>query len=148
MTSVRRGRHRGDAGTATLETVLFVLLVVPVLLTVIVFAGATVRSNLTVQAAAAEAARTASITRNGAVAAGRAEVAARDTLARNDLNCAPLTVRLDVGGFARDVGQAATVSATVTCRVNVAPVDFLRILPATTLEATRVSPLDTYRERG
>ena len=75
-----------------------------------------------------------------AAAAGNAGVDQRN------LTCLTLSVSADTSGFAVPVGTPATVSATVTCRVNLTGVD-LPGLGEREVTATMVSPLDTYRGR-
>ena len=54
---------------------------------------------------------------------------------------------VDTAGFAVPVGQAADVSADITCRVDVADLTVPGAPGAITLTASAVSVLDRYRSR-
>ena len=128
----RPSRRDQERGSASLEAAIgvpaFLLLIGLILL-----AGRVSLMRQAVQAVAADAAR-------AAAAAGNAGVDQRN------LTCLTLSVSADTSGFAVPVGTPATVSATVTCRVNLTGVD-LPGLGEREVTATMVSPLDTYRGR-
>src|SRR5690606_41357616 len=71
--------------------------------------------------ASADAARRASIARTATQARAEATSSAMTTLRDRGLHCTP-TVRLDLSGFQRPVGQPATVSARVTCVIQLTDV--------------------------
>ena len=123
----RPSRRDQERGSASLEAAIgvpaFLLLIGLILL-----AGRVSLMRQAVQAVAADA------------AAGNAGVDQRN------LTCLTLSVSADTSGFAVPVGTPATVSATVTCRVNLTGVD-LPGLGEREVTATMVSPLDTYRGR-
>ncbi|MBM6402296.1 TadE/TadG family type IV pilus assembly protein [Phycicoccus sonneratiae] len=148
MTGHRPTRHprRGEHGSAALEAAIGLpafLLFIALLL----FAGRVAIATQAVDSAAAQAARTASIARTQTVAQSTAHAAATSTLADQHVNCTRTTVRLDTRGFTAPVGQPATVTATVTCAVNLADLAVPGIPGTRTVTATASSPLDTYRER-
>lgn len=110
---------RGDAerGSAVIEAViavpafmLFVLL--------IIFAGRLAVAGQAVEAAASEAARAASISRTRQQADSDATAGAAASLRNQGLRCVAQQVAVDTTGFATPVGTPATVSATVTCLVD------------------------------
>ena len=60
------------------------------------------------------------------------------------VDCTDRSVALDLKGFATPVGTPASVSATITCRVETLG---LPGLPSVTVSATMRSPIDSYRGR-
>jgi Flp pilus assembly protein TadG len=143
---MRCRRHLdSERGSAVIEAVigvpafmLFVLL--------IVFAGRVAIAHQGVQSAAADAARSASIARTQGGAQTAGDIAAATSLANQHVNCTATTVSVDTTGFASPVGTPATITATVTCHVNLS--DLLPGAPGTkAITATMSSPLDTYRAR-
>ena len=146
--SDRRSPERGrrERGSAAIEAVIgvpaFLLFVA-----LIIFAGRVSIARQVVQAAAADAARTASIARTQGEARTAGNAAATASLSDQGLNCVPTTISVDTAGFASPVGTAATVTATVTCRVNLTDLSLPGVPGTTAITATMSSPLDTYRER-
>ena len=90
-----------------------------------------------VQAAARDAARAASIERS----AGEADAAARRSLAAADTANAQCSGGVDVGGF----GRGGTVTATVSCRVELSDLGLVFLPGATTVTASSTAPVDTWR---
>ena len=142
----RTWRRRGERGSAAIETVvivpaflLFVLL--------ILYAGRVAVTRQAVQAAAAEAARAASIARSSAEAQRDGAGGAAAALRNQGLPCRSQRVVLDTTGFAAPVGAPATVTATVTCQLDLADLTLPGLPGSRTVTATMTSPIDTYRER-
>ncbi|MFI0409055.1 TadE/TadG family type IV pilus assembly protein [Actinomadura sp. 3N508] len=134
----------GDRGSVTLELVIFAPALIIMLLFVIA-AGRVAQAHQAVEAAARDAARQASIARDPATAQTSATSSARAALTREGLNC-PAHVSVDTAGFARPVGAAATVTAHVTCTVQLADVSLAGV-PSTTVRSRFTSPVDPYRGR-
>ena len=135
----------GERGSVALE----MAIVAPALLGVIalmIFGGRYALATQTVNAAAAGAARAASIERTSAAAKSAASATAIATLSNQDLRCVSTQVDVDTSGFTTEVGQAATIQATVTCEVSMA--GLVGMPGSLTLTASATSPLDMYRERG
>jgi Flp pilus assembly protein TadG len=150
VTRLRRAlaaRPGGDRGTTTLELVVVVpgLLLLVGLLAV---AGRVALAGTAVEAAAAAAARQASLERSAGQAAASARAAAQANLAGQGLQCADVQVSVDTSQFSRPVGTPAQVSATVACAVRLGDITLPGVPGTTRLDATAVSPLDTYRVRG
>jgi Flp pilus assembly protein TadG len=152
MTAVpRHGRHRqlgatGDAerGSTSLELAVLAPALL-VLLALIVVAGRVAVAHQAVEGAAAQAARAASLERTATSAADRAHAVADATLANTGLHCTGTSVAVDTSGFAVPVGTPASVTATVTCTVDL---DGLATpVGPTTITKTMSSAIDTYRER-
>ena len=143
-----RGTHarRSEGGSAPLEAAIglpaFLLF-----MGLILFAGRVAIATQAVDSAAAQAARTASIARTQTTAQDTAHAAATATLTDQHVNCTHTTVHVDTRGFTAPVGQPATVTATVSCAVNLADLAVPGVPGARTVTATASSPIDTYRER-
>ncbi|WP_439681864.1 TadE/TadG family type IV pilus assembly protein [Embleya sp. MST-111070] len=145
----RRDADRRDAGSVTLE----VAILVPALLALLilgVLAGRVTLAGSAVDAAAKAAARAATSARTPGDAQSRATAAAGATLSQQGLHCASTSVTVDTSGFAAPVGTAASVTATVTCRLPLGDLAApgLPNLGTKSMTSTFVSPLDTYRARG
>ena len=136
-----------DRGSTTLELVVWApgLLLLIGLLTV---AGRVNSANAAVEQAAADAARTASSARTAADAIDAAQSGAARTLAAQGLQCTTTTVALDTSGFATPPGQSATVTATVSCPVQLSDLSVPGLPGTRTVSHTATSSLDTFRERS
>lgn len=144
---IRRRRH-SESGSVTLEAAIgaFGLLLIISLGWAV---SRVVAADHAITGAAADAARRASLARDPATARVDARTTATSALTRQGQHCRHMTVRVDTTGFAVPVGQPATVTATVTCRVELADLTPIPGLPGTLTRSARfVSPLDTYRERA
>lgn len=144
MTTGRR--VRGERGSLTLELAVLApgLLL---LLSLLIVGGRVAVAGGSVEAAARDAARTASIARGPDQAQAESTATANQSLARQGLDCSATTVDVTTAGFAVPVGQPAQVTATVSCRVDLADLALPGLPGARTVTATATSPLDTYRER-
>ena len=139
----RRDRERGsEAVEAAVGVPAFLLFVA-----VIIAAGRVAIAHQAVESAAADAARSASISRTQGEADSAATSGASSSLANQKLQCVSRKVSVDTSGFAAPVGTPATVTATVTCVVNLSDVTIPGLPGSMTIDATVDSPLDTYRER-
>lgn len=117
---------------------------------VIMFAGRLALARQVADSAAYDAARSASLARTESVAITQARNAASASFTAQGFRCQPLTVQPNTAGFRVPVGQPATVSVRVICRVDLRDIVELPGMPVSdfiTLESTFVSPLDTYRSR-
>ena len=145
--SVRRAGRQGtwppgERGSAAIEAV--VLAPVMILFVLLVIAGGQVAlARQSVQAIAADTARTASLERT-APAAQRAALATAHHALDQQVACTSRDITLDLNAFGTPVGTPASVSATVTCRVEMLG---LPGLPSVTVSATVQSPIDSYRGR-
>ena len=140
-------RPRNERGSATIETVVLApgLLM---LIGLLILGGRIALAGGSVEHAAAEAARSASIARTAAEAQADAHATANTSLSQQGIQCVSLDVSVDTSQFATPPGQPASVSATVTCNVNLADITIPGLPGTRTMTATVRSPLDTYRERG
>ena len=115
------------------------IVLVPVLLLIVMIAvaGGRLVAQGMVEAASRDAARAASIERS----AGEADAAARRSLAAADTANARCSGGVDVGGF----GRGGTVTATVSCRVELSDLGLVFLPGATTVTASSTAPVDTWR---
>jgi Flp pilus assembly protein TadG len=143
---VRRGRRRcGERGSASIEAVIGVSAFV--LLGSLVIAGGRVAiAQQAIESVAAEAARSASIARTQGEANTSAAAGAQASLANQDVRCRTSSVTVDTSGFASPPGTPASVSATVSCAVDLSDVALPGVPGALTITKTMSSPIDTYRE--
>jgi hypothetical protein len=140
----RRGGH--DAGNAALELVVLAP-VIFILIALVVAAGRTSIAQGAVDAAARDAARQASISLTPGAAQAAGQASAEAALSQDGLDCHPY-VHVDASQFtSRQVGQPASVTALVTCRVPLSDLVVPGLPGARTLRARFTSPLDPYRER-
>lgn len=147
---MRRQRARTGAGSDTGSVSLEVVILAPVLMLfvlMVVFGGRWAIAQQAVASAASEAARAASIARSAGEASGTASAAASASLANQNLRCATQSVSVDTSGFAVPEGTPATVSATVTCVVDMSDLAAPGVPGSRTLTSTMNSPLDTFRSR-
>ncbi len=140
-------RVRSEGGSASIEAAMgvpaFALFV-----GLIILGGRTATTHEAVQSAAADAARSASIARSGPDATRQAEQAARASLTNQHLNCTAVTVNIDTGGFAAPVGRPASVTVTLTCRLDLSDLSVPGVPGSRRISATMTSPIDTWRERA
>jgi len=135
-----RHARRDDAGSAAVETVLL-MPVLLVLLGFVVFVGRVGTVQQDVYSAARDASRAASIRNAPAAAIDDARDTATATLASRGLDCAPLTVTVDAGRFA----PGGAVAVDVTCVISLADVSRLGVPGAKTVTARAVSVIDTHQ---
>lgn len=140
-----RTHTRDERGSAAVEAAVgipaFVLFV-----GLIIFGGRTATTHSAVESAAADAARTASIARTASEAKHDAKAAAQASLANQDIHCLSVNVVVDVSDFAKAVGEAGSVAATVECLLDLADLSVPGVPGSRLIRATSSSPLDTWRE--
>jgi Flp pilus assembly protein TadG len=138
-------RRPGDGGNAALELVILAPVLL-CLLGLVIAAGRTSIAQGSVAAAARDAARQASISLTPGAAQAAARSSALAALDQDGLDCSPV-VTVNVAGFGVPVGEPASVSATVTCRVSLSDLIVPGMPGSKTLKATFSSPLDPFRGR-
>ena len=139
-------RQGSERGSVTLEAVILIPAFL-LFVALVIAAGRVAVARQGVQTAAAEAARQASIARTAGEATAKAQAGAQQTLADQQLRCLSSSVVTDTSGFAAPVGTPASVSATVTCQVDLAGVAIPGLPGSLTITASFQSPLDTFRGR-
>lgn len=142
-----RSSSRDERGSASVEAAVgvpaFVLFV-----GLIIFGGRTATTYQSVETAAAYAARAASIERTAGSAKTNAVSAATTSLSNQGVHCLDVDVTVDASQFSRTVGETATVSVTVHCRLDLSDLSVPGVPGSRLIEATMTSPIDTWRERG
>ncbi|MFG2463309.1 TadE/TadG family type IV pilus assembly protein [Streptomyces sp. NPDC048523] len=139
--------ERDDRGSAALSLAMFV----PVALVLIGFTIACGRVALAegvADAAARDAARTASLASDPASGEAEARQAAQTSLANSGIHCSGISVELDTSGLSAPVGQAARVTATVSCTAPLSELALPGIAGSRTLTSTKTSVVDTWAARG
>jgi Flp pilus assembly protein TadG len=144
--SGRRSRAGRDAGSASVEVAVIAPALIALLGLMIAF-GRVTDADGAVDAAAHAAARAASLARDATQAQSQARAAARESLAGDGVTCQSTDVVVDTAGYALEVGQAATVTATISCTARLSDIGLPGLPGAKTLTATFTSPIDTYRGR-
>ncbi|KMS74242.1 hypothetical protein ACM01_15115 [Streptomyces viridochromogenes] len=141
------GQLERDRGSAALSLAIFV----PVALVLIGFTIACGRVALAegaADAAARDAARTASLASDPASGEADARHAAQTSLANSGIRCAGISVELDTSGLSAPVGQAASVTATVSCTAPLSELALPGVAGSKTLTSTKTSVVDTWATRG
>ncbi|MGC4947970.1 TadE/TadG family type IV pilus assembly protein [Streptomyces sp. DT224] len=146
-----RARHvrrvcRDDRGSTAIEAALITPPLILFLLLAIA-AGRIVMAGQVVDAAAEDAARQASISRVPGEARESALSAARATLTGQGLHCSSTHVGLDTSGLGAGTGEAGTVTATVTCRVDLADLALPGVPGTRTMTSSFTSAVNRYVER-
>ncbi|MEU6546442.1 TadE/TadG family type IV pilus assembly protein [Streptomyces sp. NPDC046859] len=140
-------RLRSDEGSAAIEAAI-ILPALIILLCLAIAGGRLVTSGAKIDAAAQDAAREASLHRTAAAAHTAAQAAAAQSLDDQGITCASTSVRIDTGGLSVPVGQVGTITATVTCTVNLSDLLLPGVPGVKTLTSTATSVVDQYRQRG
>ena len=135
-----------EQGSAVIEAVI-ILPAFMLFVLLIIFGGRLAIARQAVEASAAEAARAASISRTQQQAKTAAETGAAASLGNQHVRCASHHVSVDTAGFASPVGVPASVTATVTCVVDLSDLAVPGVPGTKMISATMSSPIDTYRER-
>ena len=144
--STSRLNATDQRGSASVE----ITLLIPALLVtlgLLIIGGRIWFARTTVNEAANSAARAASLARSGAEAATVGRSAANQSLSTNGLRCASTAVEVNTAGFGVPVGTPATITASVSCRVEFSDLLLPRIPGGVDLTAGGASALDTYRSR-
>lgn len=138
-------RWSRESGSVTLEVAVLAPGLI-LLIALVAFAGRMGLANSAVEQSAADGARAASLERGASAAREAAQEAVDASLADQGLQCTSTSVSVDTSGFATAPGQSANVTVTVTCPVRVADLPLPGLGPRS-VQASAISPIDTYRER-
>lgn len=93
-------------------------------------------------------ARAASLARDASTAKSRAEHSIETTLQAQDVHCLNLFVDVDTSQFRRAVGEPASVTVVVECRVDLSAGAFPGMERDHWVSARYSSPLDQFRGRS
>lgn len=146
MTPRPPGRTHADRGSYALETAVLAPVLIAILLLMVAF-GRVTDAEGSVDAAAHAAARAASLERDATTAQSAAQEAVTRSLDGDGVTCQASSVAVDTSGFATDVGEAATVTATIECTANLSDIGLPGLPGAKTITSSWTSPIDTYRAR-
>ncbi|GAA3386442.1 TadE/TadG family type IV pilus assembly protein [Streptomyces racemochromogenes] len=152
MTSIRvRVRRwlalaRQDRGSETIAAAIVAPLLI-MLLCLAIAGGRIVTSGAKIDAVAEDAARAASISRTYTGAQAEASAAATRSLGDQGIHCASVSTSVDVSGLAVPLGQAGTVTVTITCNVTMADLLLPGVPGSKTLTSRFTSVVDAYRSR-
>jgi Flp pilus assembly protein TadG len=135
---------RDERGSAAIEAVILVPAFI-LFIGLLIFGGRTAVAHQGIESVAADAARAASIARTPQDAQTKAQEAMTYSLANNDLHCTHAAVALDTTGLTAPAGSDGTVSATVTCTIDLRDLSVPGIPGTHTVTATMDSPVDTWR---
>lgn len=131
---------RDQRGAAALELVLVTPALV-LLLLLVVSVGRLAQARADVDAAARDAARAASIARGPDSARDDGLAAATARLREGGVTCRSLGLEVD----ARQFSPGGSVTANVTCSVDLGDLTSLRLPASRTISARFSEPVDTYR---
>ena len=144
--SARRFRH-DERGAQSVELVLIAPVLVSIILLLVAGGRLTMAEHTVLQAATA-AARDATLARTGVEAEERAAETARLAMERAGQQCRHVDVVVDASGLDTVLGEAGSVTATVTCLVDLSDAALPGLPGTQTLIATASSPVDPYRARA
>ncbi|WP_324654046.1 TadE/TadG family type IV pilus assembly protein [Georgenia sp. H159] len=145
MNRLRRVLYQdGERGSASLEAAI----VVPAFILfvgLLIYAGRTAVALQGVESVAYDAARSASIARTHPEAQERAARTVDYALVAQGLRCASYDIDLDTSGLDKPVGVPGTVTATVSCTIDLADLTVPGVPGQRTVSATMSSVVDAYR---
>ncbi|MDN5725741.1 MAG: pilus assembly protein [Propionibacteriales bacterium] len=136
--------RRTQRGSQSLEAAI-VLPAMVLFIGLLLFGARVVQAKQAVTAAAQAGARAASIERSSSLGRTSAQEVAAANLTNTRTRCTPqVAVK---GNWNAPIGQAASIDATVRCRISMGDLVLPGVPGSITVSATRSSPLDRYRER-
>lgn len=141
---IRRSSQRGLA-PATELVIIFPALIV--LLGVIVAGARIWFARSVVTDAAYSGARAASIERDAQQAQTAGRTATAQRLDMRGITCLQTSIDLDLTGFGVPVGEPASVTEQIRCRVSIGHVLVPGIPGSMLISGRGSSPIDSYRER-
>lgn len=145
---MNRLRHllRREEGSTAAEFVLFAPFILAFVLVVIAF-GRIALTELSIKSATGAAAREASLSSTSEQAQIGAREMAEAALANAGVSCTSLTVVIDSSGINAPLGVVGTVSATVTCTLDLSDIALPGLPGTRVVTVTERSPVDPYKER-
>jgi Flp pilus assembly protein TadG len=143
---LRRLRAENETGSSSVEMVILAPVFVFLILLAVAF-GRTGMAELSVQSAAVAAAREASLASTSTGAQTNAQAMAQVALANAGVDCASLSVTIDSSGINAPLGTVGTVSASVTCALDLSDITVPGIPGTRVITSTQASPVDPFKER-
>ena len=149
MTTEERTEHecQRDRGALSLELAILGPVLILILL-LMASAGRIYLADSGVNDAARDAARAASLQRDPATAQAAAAAIADQTLAAQGLHCQSTDVTIPTSGFTTPLGEPASVTVTVHCRVNLSDIAIPGMPGSKVLTGSFTSSIDQYRQRS
>jgi Flp pilus assembly protein TadG len=136
-----------ERGAVTVELVLVVPALV-IMLGLLIAGGRLWFARVTVTEAAQSSARSASLARSASEATQVGQAAGAQSLSTAGLACSSQLVQVKTSAFGVEVGNPATITATVSCQVSFGDLLLPGMPGSIALTRTGYSALDTYRGRG
>lgn len=133
-------RLRDERGSAAAELVLGAPLMI-LLLLFVVFCGRLATAQMRINDVAHQAVRAATSARTAAQATAAAHETAASALAASGVTCRSLAVAIDSAGFR----PGSTVTATVSCTVDLKDLSGLGVPGSRTLSCSFSSVIDSWR---
>lgn len=148
MNRTRPGtRWQQDEGSATLEALVCVAVLIPFLCLLVAFGMAGLGDSTAANAAAA-AARAASRAGDPSTARAQGQRAAETSLAQAQRTCASSEISIDTSRFPTQPGTAGMVTVRVQCTVPLSQLLVPGLPGHKTLTASRISYVDQYAVKG
>lgn len=147
MTTLRNYSSRQERGVSPAVEAAIVIPGFVVLVGLLIVVARTVIAHQEVEAATSAAARAASVQRQVADGDKAAREVLSASLNEGHLKCIPLDISTNMGGLSSPLGTPSAVTVTVRCTVNLSDVAMPGFPGSHTIEVTRSSPVDTYRQR-
>ena len=144
--NLRRLLRHHEEGSAAVEMILFAMTLLSVIL-LAVSAGRISSAELSVKSAGGAAAREASLSNTSEQAQVAAREMAHTALRNSGINCISLDVSIDSSGLNVPIGVVGTVSATLTCTLNLSDIALPGLPGTRVITVTESSPVDPYKER-
>ncbi|MCA0308823.1 MAG: pilus assembly protein [Actinobacteria bacterium] len=138
-------KQHTEWGSATVEAVVGVPVFI-LLILLAIMGGRVTLAKQAVDAAAADAARVASLSRDATKASSNAIKVAEASLANQGINCLDTSVTIDTAALRRPAGTPGSVTATLTCVIDLT--DLGLAAASRTITSSVTSPVDTYVERS
>jgi Flp pilus assembly protein TadG len=134
-----------ERGSVTMELAIWALPLI-LLISLLIAGGRVALTGNAVQSAAFAAAREATLTYNSIQAQNAGEAGADFSLDNNGVTCLNRRVILDTSAFNQPPGAIGSVTANLTCTVNLANVGLPGIPGSVDITRTSSSPVDPYRD--
>lgn len=145
----RRGcdqKARDQRGSLSVEMVILVPAFV-LMLGLMIAGGRLWVARTTVTEAAYSGARAASLARSATQAGDDGRQAVIEQLDTKGVTCLSRSINVDTGAFSVPVGQPATISTEVNCRIGFGDLLLPGMPGSISVDGKAQSALDTYRER-
>ena len=138
--------RRRTSGSVSIEAVMIIPAFL-LFLALIAAVGRTAGAQADIHAAAVEGARITSLASTAAAGDKAAQKAIKAHLTKDKVTCQPLTISINSQALDKPVGQAGTVSATITCVITLSDLAVPGLPGTITLTDSYAVPIDPYALR-